>query len=78
MLRIPHNLLQIRLLSTQVTHSIAAKQELDKLFKNIEFEVRGHDKAVLQSYMSFVQVEFGFLRSKIKVFYLECMWSFEY
>uniref|UniRef100_A0AC34RR76 Small ribosomal subunit protein uS10m n=1 Tax=Panagrolaimus sp. JU765 TaxID=591449 RepID=A0AC34RR76_9BILA len=31
-----------------------ATSEPDKLFKKIELEVRGHDKAVLQSYMSFL------------------------
>jgi|UniRef100_A0AC35FUM1 small subunit ribosomal protein S10 len=61
MFRIPRSILQIRSLATQITQSTSAPPELDKLFKKIEFEVRGHDKAVLQSYMTFVQSACGHL-----------------
>uniref|UniRef100_A0A914Z134 Small ribosomal subunit protein uS10m n=1 Tax=Panagrolaimus superbus TaxID=310955 RepID=A0A914Z134_9BILA len=61
MLRIPRSLLQIRPLATQLTQSTSAQPKPDKLFKKIEFEVRGHDKAVLKSYMTFVQSACGHL-----------------
>uniref|UniRef100_A0A7E4W8V3 Small ribosomal subunit protein uS10m n=1 Tax=Panagrellus redivivus TaxID=6233 RepID=A0A7E4W8V3_PANRE len=54
MLRAVSSLIPRRFLATQVAQSTSAEPELDKLFKKIEIEVRGHDKAVLQSYMTFV------------------------
>ncbi|VDN57998.1 unnamed protein product [Dracunculus medinensis] len=32
------------------------QQELDRLFKRIELEIRGHDKAVLNSYTKYLQM----------------------
>lgn len=46
-----------RLASTSINAS-SSTTEPDKLFKRIELEVRGHDKAVLQSYMTFVHVSY--------------------
>ncbi|KAE9554480.1 hypothetical protein FO519_002291 [Halicephalobus sp. NKZ332] len=55
MLRIAGSrLISQRFLSSVVNQPSTAAPQPDKLFRQIELEVRGHDKAVLQSYMTFV------------------------
>lgn len=59
MLRIAGSrLISQRFLSSVVNQPSTATPQPDKLFRQIELEVRGHDRAVLQSYMTFVHVSF--------------------
>lgn len=51
---------QVKECSTVVDDKTIAQSKADKLFSQVEIEVRGHDPAVLRSYMRFVVVSFNF------------------
>ena len=66
-------LISQRFLSSIINQPSTASPEPDKLFRQIELEVRGHDRAVLQSYMTFVHVRFYILISFKIIFYYSRM-----
>lgn len=44
------------LFSSAPNSSVSETKKMDKLFKSVQIEVRGHDRAVIRSYTTFVKV----------------------